>query len=93
MKKKFFVPAAIATLMGVGAYFGHATATPDDESDFLLANAEALAQDNETDDSMTCVTEVTYTGGFTIALYCTECTFLWGYAEAGSYSRCKQKNY
>ena len=45
MKKKFFVPAAIAAMMGVGAYFGHATATPDHESDLLLANAEALAQD------------------------------------------------
>lgn len=47
MKKKFFVTAAIAALMGVGAYFGHATATPADTSDLLLANAEALADDTE----------------------------------------------
>lgn len=45
MKKKFFVTAAIAALMGVGAYFGHATATPTEASDILLANAEALAED------------------------------------------------
>lgn len=47
MKKKFFVTAAIATLMGVGAYFGHATATPDTESNLLLTNAEAMADDTE----------------------------------------------
>lgn len=44
MKKRFMIPAAIAALMGVGAYFGHATATPSDASDLLLDNAEALAQ-------------------------------------------------
>lgn len=43
MKKRFMIPAAIAALMGVGAYFGHATATPADTSDLLLDNAEALA--------------------------------------------------
>ena len=40
-----FVPATLVALMGLGAYFGHVTATPDHESDLLLANAEALAQD------------------------------------------------
>ena len=44
MKKKFFVTAAIAALMGVGAYFGHATEAPTEGlSDLELANAEALA--------------------------------------------------
>ena len=43
MKKRIMIPAAIAAVMGVGAYFGHATATPAGESDLLLANAEALA--------------------------------------------------
>lgn len=47
MKKRFMIPAAIAALMGVGAYFGHATATPADTSDLLLDNAEALASDDE----------------------------------------------
>lgn len=47
MKKRFMIPAAIAALMGVGAYFGHATATPSDTSDLLLDNAEALADDPE----------------------------------------------
>lgn len=47
MKKRFMIPAAIAALMGVGAYFGHATATPTDTSDLLLDNAEALADDPE----------------------------------------------
>lgn len=42
--KKLLLPAAIAALMGAGAYFGHATATPTEGlSDLELANAEALA--------------------------------------------------
>lgn len=48
MKKRSMIPAAIAALMGVGAYFGHATATPADTSDLLLDNAEALAQGEAT---------------------------------------------
>ncbi len=48
MNKKMFVPAAIAALMGVGAYFGNATATPAEGlSDLQLENAEALANDDE----------------------------------------------
>lgn len=40
-----FVPAAIAAMMGVGAYFGNATATPAEGlSDLQLENAEALAE-------------------------------------------------
>lgn len=46
MKKQFMIPAAIAFLMGVGGYLGHAASTPaDDLSDLQLANAEALAED------------------------------------------------
>jgi len=45
--KKFFVTAATAALMGIAGYLGHANATPDNESDLLLANAEALALDGE----------------------------------------------
>lgn len=48
--KKLLLPAAIAAMMGAGAYFGHANATPSDGlSDLQLANAEALANDDETD--------------------------------------------
>lgn len=48
MKKKFFVTAAIAALMGVAGYLRHANATPADGlSDLELANAEALALDPE----------------------------------------------
>lgn len=45
--KKLCIPATIVALVAVGVCFGHATATPSDESDLLLANAEALAQDDE----------------------------------------------
>lgn len=42
--KKLFLPATLVAMMGVGAYFGHATATPSEGlSDLELANAEALA--------------------------------------------------
>lgn len=46
--KKFILPATLVAMMGVGAYFGHATATPTEGlSDLELANAEALADDTE----------------------------------------------
>ncbi|MDE6588139.1 MAG: hypothetical protein K2K40_07360 [Paramuribaculum sp.] len=52
MNKKMFVPAAIAALMGVGGYLGNATATPAEGlSDLQLENAEALADDNEGDNT------------------------------------------
>ncbi|MDE7236241.1 MAG: hypothetical protein K2N66_00260 [Paramuribaculum sp.] len=58
MNKKMFVPAAIAAMMGVGAYFGNATATPAEGlSDLQLENAEALADDTETPCDV-------FTGGF-----------------------------
>lgn len=42
--KKFILPATLVAMMGVGAYFGHATAAPTEGlSDLELANAEALA--------------------------------------------------
>lgn len=48
--KKFIFPATLVAMMGVGAYFGHANATPTEGlSDLELANAEALANDDYTD--------------------------------------------
>lgn len=46
--KKLLLPATLVAMMGVGAYFGHATAAPTEGlSDLELANAEALAEDTE----------------------------------------------
>ncbi|MDE6587890.1 MAG: hypothetical protein K2K40_06100 [Paramuribaculum sp.] len=90
MNKKMFVPATLVAIMGLGAYFAHATATPDHESDLLLANAEALAQDNETDYSMGCITGIKYTGGYNMTMYCTTCSFWYGYVANGSPSRCNK---
>ncbi|MDE6588133.1 MAG: hypothetical protein K2K40_07330 [Paramuribaculum sp.] len=54
MNKKMFVPATLVALMGLGAYFGHVTATSADGlSDLELANAEALAL-IESDGSIGC---------------------------------------
>ncbi len=44
MGKKFFIPTAIAALMGVGGFFAHSSTTPvEGLSDLELENAEALA--------------------------------------------------
>lgn len=52
------IPAAIVALMSVGAFFGY-TSTPDEDlSDLQLANAEALADNDELDPC------VTYSFGF-----------------------------
>ena len=90
MKKKF-VMAVIAVLMGVGCYLGYrsTTRTNAGESDLLLANAEALADASEPDYSMTRILDIKYTGGYHMTLYCTTCSFWYGYVANGSASRCK----
>ncbi|MDE7150903.1 MAG: hypothetical protein K2O27_01430 [Candidatus Amulumruptor sp.] len=83
--KKLLLPAAIAAMMGVGAYFGHATEAPTEGlSDLELANAEALADDYEEGPVFTNWKE-----------YKIECTYtkttywdlgIWGHETSGTYT-------
>lgn len=90
MKKSIMIPTAIAVLMSVAVSFGHFAKTDDGLSDLQLANAEALADDDEYS-GKPCYNEGKYDYNWPDALVCgTPCQMQpWNPPMWGGVSHCQ----
>lgn len=57
-------------------------------SDLTMENIEALTQYENTGYKFPCVTKVMYTGAYSMPMYCTTCSYKYGYVSIGGSSTC-----
>ena len=93
MKKKFFAPLIGAVVLGLSAYAGYRTYDAYNgvsESDLLLANAEALASDDESSSYRLCYWESRVKKGYSY-YDCGSCEKVYDERGKGNISKCFPK--